>query len=364
MRLVTIAIAVVPALAGCKDVECGQGTIERNGTCEPADTTIDTAKCGPNTIAVGDQCLPKFDPTVCDPATTLEDLDPSTNVTTCVGTGGGGCGAALACPPPTAGKQTICGQVFDFETGDPFSGTDAAGTRCDPAMPATSGPCAIRINAYDAIAFSMNPNDPAARLAVADTYIDDCGRYRLTDVTPPGATSPFIALGVDDVDPTKMGPFGVTNATGIATARAPDMASKDVEAFIASNTTTGKWATTGGPAINNGIYAMVFRAKRAPSKLPQAGVTVTKGGTPTPPTDNYFVATDVTRERVDGATTMTGANGTALVTSVSLADVYSGSSSLPPECIWSQHRSATLPFVVFIQILRPINASGSVTCPL
>ena len=358
MRSIIIAVALLHT--GCKDVECGDGTIERDGTCEPADTTVGNAKCGANTIVVGDQCVPKFEPTVCDPATTEEDLDTATNVITCIGTGGGGCGAALACPTPSAGKQTICGQLFDFETGDAFSASSAAGTRCNPAMPATSGPCALRINAYDALAFAMNPG--TAPLAVGDAYIDDCGRYRLTDITPPAA-SPFIALGMDDIDPTKAGPQGVTNATGIATGAAPDMAVKDVEVFTVPLATAAKWQMTGGLSLAGGIYAMVFRAKRAPSKLPQAGVQVLKGGAMSAADDFYFVSTDVTRERVDASATTTGANGTALVTNVMLSAGPTNTGTqgpLPAQCTWSAHAAQTVAGVVFVQILRPSGA----TCPL
>lgn len=363
MRFLVIAIAVASLHAGCKEVECGEGTIERDGKCQSADTTIDTTKCGENTMAVGDSCVPLFPPTVCDIATTEEEVDSSTNVTTCIGTGGGGCGAALACPTPSAGKQTICGQLFDFESGDPFAATGSAGVRCDPSAPATSGPCALHINAYDAIMFAMNPM--TAPLPVGDLYIDDCGRFRLTDVTTPAA-SPFIALGIDDIDPTKRGPMGVTNATGIALNTAPNMATKDIEAFTVPISTYGKWQATGGPSLATGIYAMVFRAKRAPSKQPQAGVAVLKGGVAAPADDHYFVATDTTRERIDTAAAVTGANGTALVTNVSLGAGPTNTGTqgpLPPECRWSAHAAQTLAGIVFIQILRPVNATG-MTCNL
>ena len=361
MRFIVIAIAAASLHAGCKEVECGDGTIERDGKCESSDTTIDTAKCGENTIAVGDQCVPEFQPTVCDPATTEEDLNASTNVISCIGTGGGGCGAALACPTPAAGKQTICGQLFDFESGDVFTTATSSGVRCDPAMPSTAGPCAVRINAYDAIAFAMNPM--TAPLPVGDLYIDDCGRFRLTDVTPPAA-SPFIALGTDDIDPTKTGPMGVTNATGVALNTAPNMATKDIEAFTVPLSTVQKWQ--GMPPLAGGIYAMVFRAKRAPSKQPQAGITVLKGGAVSIADDNYFVSTDTTRERIDPTAMGTGANGTALVSNVSLAAGPTNTGTqgpLPPECKWSSHAAQTVAGIVFIQILRPVNATG-MTCNL
>jgi hypothetical protein len=140
------------------------------------------------------------------------------------------------------------------------------------------------------------------------------------------------------------------------------MALKDVETFIVTLVTVGKWQGTGGPAISGGIYAMAFRAKRAPSKLPQAGVMVTKNATPSAAA-KYFVNTDVTRERIDAAGVMTGANGTALTNGITLADNNSGTGALPAECMWSIHKTSSIPFVIFIQILRPVNAP-SMTCPL
>lgn len=365
----SIIIAMLLAHTGCQQsTECGEGTIERNGNCEPADVTVDDAKCGENTQVVGDRCVPVFAPTTCDPSTTDKDLDPSSNVTTCIGkAGGGGCGAPIACPQPSAGQQTICGQLYDLENDELFVSATATGTRCDAANPTATGPCALRITPYDAVAFAMNPA-AATPLATVDTYIDDCGRYRLTDVTPPAA-SPFIALGLDDRDMTKVGPMGVTNAAGTATATAPGTATKDLEAFIVNVATTTKWQQTGGPSIAGGIYAMIFRQKRAPSRLTQAGVTMIKGTPPNlmpaPATDSYFVNTDVQRERVDGALNATGANGTALVTNAALTDgVFSGApTGLPAECRWSLHPAQTVAGVVFVQILRPVNATG-MTCNL
>jgi hypothetical protein len=237
-------------------------------------------------------------------------------------------------------------------------------------MPEATGPCALRMNAYDAIMFANNPG--TAPLEVADTYIDSCGRFRLTDVTPPTG-SPFIAIGIDDIQGTP-GPSGVTNATGIAVPNAPDTATKDTEAFIVPAAVTTKWATTGAgaPTIAGGLYVMIFRQKRAPSRLTQAGVTVLKGippnFAPTPSTDYYFKSTDVQRENVDNATpqNVTGANGTALVTPAALSDgAFTGlpTGILPPECRWSAHAAQTVAGIVFVQVVRPVN-NGTATCPL
>src|SRR5439155_24337155 len=100
----TVILLLVPAaLASCKSVECGEGTIERNGACEPADQNVDPAMCGPNTVLQGDKCVPTLPPTKCDPSTTTDDVDPVTGIHTCIGTGGGGCSSPFACPNPSGG---------------------------------------------------------------------------------------------------------------------------------------------------------------------------------------------------------------------------------------------------------------------
>src|ERR1041384_2852968 len=97
--------------ASCKNVDCGEGTTERDGMCVAAGVTIGSATCGPFTQLQGTQCVPVLPPTVCDPNSTDEEVDPL-GVTTCVGTGGGGCSARLACPAPSNGTQTVCGHIF------------------------------------------------------------------------------------------------------------------------------------------------------------------------------------------------------------------------------------------------------------
>lgn len=340
---------------GCKSVDCGDGTIERNGSCQAADQTTAAAKCGPFTELVGDQCVPQFPPTVCDDGTTEADPDPQTGVTTCIGTGGGGCSAPLACPSPAPGTQTICGQLFDFETGAAFAASSASGERC--TAPAASGPCSIGIRAYDAIAFGSSPTT-AEPLAVGDTYLDDCGRYRLSNVVV-SAVGPFVGLGIDDA---MMGPPGTTVTIGVALPKAADTASRGIEGFVAPLATTTKWQASGGPSLAGGIYAMVFRAASTGSAL-KAGVTATLMGNPIAGNDSYFAAGETTRATIDPAANATGANGTALVTAASVAQgvEYSGTSGdLPPSCTYSKHAGVALSGIVFIQVLRPIGAG----CPL
>lgn len=368
MRNHILLISLLASLVatGCKQTECGDGTIERNGNCEPATVTTTAGICGPFTELQGDKCVPQFPPTECDPGTTAPMIDPTTGVTTCIGTGGGGCGSKLACPPgTTTTKLTICGQLYNLEDNAKFSDANASATRCDPNMPATSGPCALQILAFDAIAFGTDPAN-APPLGVGDVYIDDCGRYRLTDIETNG-TGPFIGLGIDDGPPgSALGPSGVTVTVGVATPKPSERYVADFEAWIVNQTTVGKWQASNGPPLSGGIYAAIFRQHKKGTGdqfANQAGVTITKSGNTIPLQDYYFTASENTRTTVDGAATATGANGTGLLTGASVTDsvVYSGQGGLGAGCRWEPHAAASLPGVVFMQIYRKLDIVGQ-TC--
>lgn len=360
-RWILLVAVLASAEVGCKSTECAEGTVERDGECQPADLVVGTGDCGPFTELQGDKCVPMFPPTECDPSTTQAETDPETGVTSCIGiAGGGGCGAPLPCPSPTNGKQTLCGRLYNFEDGEIFQADNATGARCTYAPPAAAGPCAIGIQAYDAVAFASSPSTAVPR-PTADTYVDDCGRFRLTDIDNPA--SPYIGLGIDDAVPASRGPGGLTNAVGIATAILASGSVNDLEGFVVPMSTTTKWQTTGGPSIAQGYYAPVFRARRK-GTLPQAGVTVVKVAGPVTANDFYFKATDTTRENIDITTPQnnTGANGTALVSGASLADqAYLGVGGLPPECKYSPAPGVTLVGIVFISIFRPTDVAG-MTC--
>jgi hypothetical protein len=362
-RIALLAL-VLAFVASCKNVECGEGTTERGGVCVAAGATVGNAACGPFTELEGTLCVGK-PPTLCDPDTTEEQPNGMGGVT-CIGTGSGGCSGKLACPQPASGKQTVCGQIFDFETNEPFADDDATGDQCPGD--ATTGPCALGIRAFDAVAFAQS-NGTAPPLAAGPVYIDDCGRYRLPDITPPGA-SPFIALGFDDRDGAP-GPSGITNAVGVATGTAPNTATRDLDGFIVRGATAAAWAGTGGPSLGAGIYAPVYQSKREPRTL-ASGVTFTFGPMTTPPAyptmtnmgrDHYFASGAATRMNLDPVANATGANGTALVSGATLAEVYSGAGGLPSSCLWDVHAGAAVSGVVFVQVFRPMNSPGMTCTP-
>lgn len=364
MRIHTTFLSLLAALlatTGCKDIECGDGTIERDGTCQPANATTSGAMCGPFTELQGDQCAPQFPPTECDPATTVPDVDPETGVTTCIGTGGGGCSAPFACPQPTmSGRTTICGQLYDFETMAKFQAQDASGAACDPNAPAATGPCALSIRTYDAVQFSSNPM-AAPMLANTGVYIDDCGRYRVLEVDNSGP-SPFIGLGIDDA--AGLGPTGVTVTTGVATPKASPVVS-NFEGFIVKGSTIQAWTTSGGPSLANGIYVAAYRAHKLRTGVdrhaPQAGVTFAENSAAAHTDDDfYFQAAQTTNTTVDPAATMTGANGSVLVKDRSIGEgvEFDGLGGLGTGCRWEPHAAATIPGVVFIQIFRKGDMPG------
>ncbi len=357
-RWILISAVLATSQGGCKSIDCGEGTVERDGNCEPANEVVGNAMCGPFTTLQGDKCIPMFPPTECDPGTTSPDVDPATGVTTCIGTGGGGCSAAFACPAPVTGKQTICGQIYDFENNMPFAAAGATGGQCTAAT--ADGPCALEITAYDAIQFGTNPAT-APPLNTGQLYIDDCGRYRVPDISVPAG--PFIGLGIDDAVGT-MGPGGITNTVGVAIPKSPNMATRDFEAWIVKKATTDKWVASGGPPLSGGYYANVFRGHRTGFDT-VAGVQVTRGGSPNTSNDYYFTPAQTTRETILTTATVTGVNGTALITNASVAEgpTYSGQGGIPAECVWESKAGASIPGIVFIQLFRPQNAVAQ-TCPL
>ena len=357
-RIVLLSSLLVALAAGCKGIDCGDGTTERNGMCVPASETVGDAKCGPFTELHGDTCVPMFPPTTCDPDSTQPDTDPTTGVTTCIGTGAAGCSVKIACPSPSTGKQTICGQLYDFETGQPFAAPGATGAKC--AAGATTGPCSLGIRAFDAVAFAQNPMGTAP-LATDPVFIDDCGRFRVPEVAQPGG--PFVALAIDDAT---AGPGGSTNAVGVATNKAPNIATKDVEGFIVRGAVAGGW---GSPSLAAGIYAAVYRGHSVGFDL-ASGVTFTFGPMSAPPPsmtdinrDFYFAGGATNRTTLDPTANTTGANGTALVSGATLTEIYSGRGGLPGGCTWDIHAGAAIPGVVFVQIFRPIAIPG-MTCSL
>jgi hypothetical protein len=276
------------------------------------------------------------------------------------------CGDELPCPIGSSStKQTVCGRLSDLKDNSLF----LTNTNCAPCAAATAtGPCSLKITAYDAIAYAADPTS-AAPLAAAESFVDTCGRYRLKDVTVPA--SPIMMLVFDDASGAAAGPTGTTVPVAVAIQKAAATATRDVEAWIATQATTQGWETSGGPALSSGVFMPIFRAHVAKPGADlfanQSGVTVTKSSLVNASNDHYFAAGATSRTTLDPAATATGANGTAIYAGASVADgpVYSGQGGLsdPTNCVWETKVGASMPSVVFVQIFRPTNALSG-TCAL
>lgn len=373
MRNYTILLSLLASLtaSGCNGIDCGPGTIERNGTCAPADENPDPSSCGPFTHLVGETCVPDNPPTECG-MNTMAVTDPETGIVTCVGTGGGtDCATPLPCPNPTGStKQTICGQIYDFENMTKFAGTGAA--QCDATTPTASGPCALALSAYDALNFASNPAT-ATPLAVGSKYIDNCGRFKLENVETSG-TGPYIGIGVDDA--VGMGPTGISVTAAVATGKLAMGVTNNVEAFIVKPSTAQMWGTTsgGGVSLQTGVFATLFRKHKLPLVNasfdpfePQSGVVIQRGSPALDvPSTNafYFGANVVDHTTIDPAATATGVNGTGLVNDANVMRdslSYLGKNGLGTGCRWENHGGASLPGIVYIQIFRKADIIG-MTC--
>jgi hypothetical protein len=352
IAIVCLALFTLPAASACTSVECDRGTIERSGKCEPADVTTDPGTCGPGTKLEGNVCVSTIQ---CDPATTMPVIDPMTGETKCEPFSND----CTACPPPgDASKQTICGQIYDFESNQPFMATGATGARC-PATPSASGPCALAITAFDALQFVTSPST-AQPLAVDDVCIDDQGHYAVRGVAVPAG--PLIALGIDDAV-GNVGPTGVTNAVAITVAKMPALAVASTEHWIVKPATTDMWMTTGGPPVSSGVFAAVFRAHACPGGTctgdplaPQSDVAIVK------PVGNayYFAPGQAARMTIDPTQMMTGANGTGILTGITAMDgPVTGMGGIvdTADCSWESTAAAALPNIVAIQVFRKIGAA-------
>jgi hypothetical protein len=358
LLLITILASSLSAGSGCVQTECGEGTVERDGVCVTDGNDYKVPTCGPFTQLQGDRCVPVYQPTMCDPSSSEAQIDPDTGVVTCIGTG---TSQTLACPQPVgATKLTICGQLYDIESGAKFAAPDAECSKCDPTAPTTSGPCALAILAFDALKYGADQTMGNITPGATDIYIDDCGRYRVSNIETNG-TGPFIGLGFTEAGKLPQRPLDqltVTATTGVATSKPSTRVVDKFEAWIVKPSTIMQWQNSGGPPLANGIYVGLFRAHKVGNGdqfAPQAGVTFTKNNNLIPSQDYYFTATS-TISTVDPSVgaTATSINGAGLLTGTSVADAtaYKGQGGLGPHCAWEPHAAANLTNIVFFQIFR------------
>lgn len=367
MRTSYIGFMLAAAAAGlvnasCSNVECGQGTVERDGACFPADQGTEPSMCGgtgpfATVLGLDGKCETEV-PTVCDEESTRAETDDATGVTTCIGVTGG-CDSEIQCQAPDSGRITLCGRIWDAETDDPIAAAlNTPEMMCNPAAPTTDGPCSLRVRFFDALDFASNPATAMPIMPPEGVFTDGCNRYRGHNMTRPQFG--FIGIGVDDAP-------GITPAvphrlTGVATANALATPGRGFKAYITRVSTDNLWTSTSGIGgmtfAQRGVLAIVFQYKGAP----RAGVTVRRAGATIPADDYYFSDTTKARTMVSAALTMTGANGTGLVVNTDSPTAHDGIGAEPAGCQWPSNLAAAIPNVVFMQI-KEAELPGGAACP-
>lgn len=347
-------LAALPGLqAGCAQLVCGDGTIERDGVCAPADEQPGGAPCGLGTeLGPEGTCVPS-EPTECDPATTMPVYDPDTGVTTCVGTDVDACTPELMCPAPDANRLTICGRIHDMQTDEVIRLPNATGAVCAATTP--DGPCSLKVQFYDALVFQEDPTG-APPLLVDSLVVDDCGRYVARNIRT--TSFGFIGAVVDD----GAGNPDLRVPTAVATTDAMAAPARRFRAYSTRKATEGPWSTAanppGGPFGTQGVLALIYRHRG----LPVPGVVVRRDGAVVPIHDFYFSDPGVTRTTVDPARAMTGPNGTALLVQSNSVVPHDGVGGEPPGCKWPVAPAATVAGVVFVQ-LKDAESNGGGPCP-
>lgn len=269
--------------------------------------------------------------------------------------GGGGSptspGTAFSCSTPAGGKITVCGQIADVENDDSLQAVGATGAPCD-SIPSADGPCSVQIQFYDAVAFAANPAT-ATPIAPATLYVDDRGRFRAEDLTPPAGG--YVAIALDDA----VGTTDRHRLTGVVTPVVVG-AFHVVRAYVTRRQTDTAWSASAGLSGSTfadlGVIAAIFRYHG----VGRAGVTITRSGASAPADDYYFVDAGQTRSAVDSAGP-TGASGGVLLLNSGLVQ-HSGTGGEPSSCQWPSRPAASIPGVVLVQLMNPQTGAGTL-CP-
>lgn len=355
---------IVPAATqlGCQTIECGEGSIEQDGVCIPADDGTDSVNCAPGTH-VGDSglCEPDLPPTVCDPDTTTPVEDPETGVTTCVGTGGsGGCSTPLICSTADTSRTSVCGQLFDIATNQPIQVDGTTSLRCDdPNAVTDSGPCALELKFYDALQFAANPN--TTPLQYEDLVVDECGRFRATNIVRPNLG--FLGIGIDDHPNTGADTY---RRTGTAFPVASTQARNREPIYVVETADEQAWSDQAGFEAGNGFFEqgafMAIYYDGFNRTTPVAGVTITEGGNVEPANDYYFSdASTTTRTTIDPELDATGINGAGIKVDSNLLE-HSGTGGERDGCTWSTAQGDAIPTVIFFTT-RFLEMGAGTECP-
>jgi hypothetical protein len=365
-RVAVLLVAVAAgAGAGCKTLECGKNTIEKDDMCS-AEAADPSAECGPGTVYNKDtgrceNALFLDGGGICGPNTTLIISDAG--IRTCVGTGGGGdCSQDLPCTDPSASNVALCGRVYDLEDSRPLGDGTTTGS---PAYKT------IELRVYDPIAFATNPSAPILLKATPDA----CGRFAINNA--PHTLTGYIALATDDITDGSGTPmFGDNHVlTGIAAPAKGGDKLDGLHAWVFRRTTDASWSAAAGLANGNtfgkiGVYIPIFLSGTPPvapfllAPTPNVMVALFDMGTNMrvvhPENDFYFSDTDpLSRKAVAPAQSQTGADGTALYINQPTLGSFSGIGNAGAGACWRTDLAAAPAGAAYVQERNP----GAQFCP-
>ncbi len=335
--------ALLPLTTGCVDLDCGEGTVEQDGVCRPADSALATARCGPNTHLEGVECVPDQVPTVCDADTTDSIQDNESGVTVCQGTGGTlPCGVPLSCPPPAdPAKTTICGQLLDLEDSTEIAAPGGSNEVCTEVT--ASGPCSLKLQIFPALPFASEPTTTPP-LVPKKLRVDQCGRFRADDIEFP--TGGFVAVGVDEAEGAAADVYRLSGGAALTERGVPFT---NLPVYVLRRDTDERWSE-GVEGLNGqtfgelGVFVSIFIG---PSGAPTSGVAVTRAGATVDTDDFYFSDEDpLMRTTIDPDLNVTGANGTALMVRGNITN-HSGEGGDIGNCAWPSTLAKAIPGVVF-----------------
>lgn len=243
------------------------------------------------------------------------------------------CDAFLGCPGAGANMVTVCGRLFDLESGQRVQARHA-------------------IRFHDALDFAGNP-DGATVLMPEELRQDDCGRYVARNVPRPSLG--FLAISLDDGDD-----LDELRKTVVAFPVTSGQVRSDQPVHALRRVTDAAWteqSNVGGMTFaDRGAILAVF-TDGAGVRI--EGVTITSNGSIRAADDFYFSDASVaTRATVAPAQASTGVNGAALLLNSPLVE-HTGTGGEPTGCTWPSELAASIPGVLFVQPFQAETPSGN-----
>ncbi|MBI4508815.1 MAG: hypothetical protein HY698_04210 [Deltaproteobacteria bacterium] len=335
--LVACSFGMAMSAACTEPLECGKGTIEKDGQCVTTFNPNYTG-CGPGTHydTPSGTCVSDELANVGKCGNNTERTIGPDGIPVCVGTGIESCDDKPFCSPPDSGKLSICARVLNIKDSKVVSEDHAQ---------------KMEVLFYDALDFANStPSTRPAPLARAS--INKCG-YVLAKNVPLPATK-FLAIGTEDSS------SGADDfiTTGVTLAVTAGTTYEDLRAYYTTPDTEQAWTQSAGrsePFSKAGAFLPIFiNTKGTPaSPYPGAlvqGVKISNTFGINAQNDFYFSDTNPTeRTTVNPALEATGANGSGLYTNVDPAD-YGGSG--PSGCTWTSSLLKPVEGVIVVREYR------------